>query len=230
MGSLDKALAYYQDRLYFNIPFTFSSLHEYLNLENFLMKIQFTQPLIIFTLSCIFSSLRLIFLLLFFFFIACSILTQCLFEAFIQFSLELFSTSISVCHKDSKQSLHLWFKEIPDFFYIQRNLEINTSRNIWTLLLLIAFVLQSMFGKLESPVMIQLLVLLISLITLQRSLFISRCNPEGLQQTPVTAPLKLLLSSFPYAISSQTDSTFYTHQIIFVLYSHQVISEECYSR
>lgn len=78
--------------------------------------------------------------------------------------------------------------------------------------------------------MIQLLVLLISLITLLRSLSISKSNPEGLQQTPSTTPVKPLISSFPKMILPQTNSGFYTHQPFFVLYSHQVVSVQRYPR
>lgn len=59
--------------------------------------------------------------------------------------------------------------------------------------------------------MIQLLVLLISLITLGRSLTVFESSPEGLQQTPGTTPVKPLISSFPKRISSQTNSGFDTH-------------------
>lgn len=121
MGSLDKALAYYQDRLYFNIPFTFSSLHEYLNLENFLMKIQFTQPLIIFTLSCIFSSLRLIFLL--FFFIAYSIPTHNVFLRHLSSSVWSYSPHLFLSAIKIPNSLYT--------FGLKKFQISSTSKEIW---------------------------------------------------------------------------------------------------
>lgn len=100
---------------------------------------------------------------------------------------------VSVCHADSGWVSHLRLKKRPKLFHMRRNVETNTSRNIWTL----SHLLSNLYLEgLKSPIMIQSLVVLTSLRTLQRSLCICKPNPEGIQQT-LHYPRKAFYHPFP---------------------------------